>query len=115
MAEAMKAPRCQGEICDCCGASAEIVARGFAERIANRYGYTLTELRREDRRREVVTVRRMVTCVLRGAGFSLPVIAGVLHRDHTTVLHTLRQVDAAIEAGVDQALPKMPHSIGAAA
>lgn len=106
-------PRHQGECCPGCGGSAEMVARDIAERIAKRYGYDLWELQSPSRARDRVTVRRMISCVLRRDGFSLPVIATALNRDHTTILFGLQRVDAAIDAGVGDALPKMPFHVGA--
>jgi hypothetical protein len=110
----MSAPRCQGDRCPACGASAKSLASEMGERIARRYGYELHELQAPGQKRDAVTVRKLIACVLREAGFSLPVIACVLNRDHSTVLHGLKQVERALEAGVGSALPRPPHALAGA-
>lgn len=109
----MNAPRQQGERCPCCGCPSESIARGIAERVAVRYGYDLAELRGPSRKQDRVTVRRAIACLLRQEGFSLPVIALVLNRDHATILHGLRRIEEATEAGFADALPRMPFAVGA--
>lgn len=58
-----------------------------------------------------MTVRKLISCVLRERGYSLPVIGLVLNRDHTTILSGLQTVERARVAGVDSALPEPPFPL----
>lgn len=57
-------------------------------------GLTLDELRSRDRHRELVEARQDVALALRRDGWTLTAIGKLLHRDHTTVLHSLRRAEA---------------------
>jgi hypothetical protein len=58
--------------------------------IAAAAGVTLQDLRGPSRRREIVELRRQIAAHLQSCGLSLPAIARLLQRDHTTVAHLLR-------------------------
>jgi chromosomal replication initiation ATPase DnaA len=80
----------------------------IADRIARRYGCDLSELRSPNRRKDLVTLRKLIVAVLRGAGFSYPVIGRALDRDHSTLIQNQRKIEEAEKAGFGTAVPGMP-------
>jgi chromosomal replication initiation ATPase DnaA len=58
--------------------------------IAHRYGVTLAELRGPCRESELVEARVAAIHHLYGLGFGVGAIGRALNRDHSTVLHHLR-------------------------
>jgi hypothetical protein len=70
-------------------------ARAVIKRVARDFGLTLADLRAHDRSPRMVRIRWEAA---RAAGeetdASLPQIGRILYRDHTTVLHGLRQLGA---------------------
>lgn len=63
-----------------------------AERIAAIYGVTLDDLRKKDRCKSIVIVRKRAMKAVRDLGASLKEVGAVFERDHTTVIHSLRKV-----------------------
>jgi hypothetical protein len=69
----------------------EVVA--VVRRIAERHGLSLAELRSPSREPHLVRSRWVAAAVARRiCGASLPQLGRVLNRDHSTVLHGLRQL-----------------------
>lgn len=67
----------------------------FARRVALAHGTTMTDIRGNGRRMQAVTARMELYWT--GSvihGLSLPVIGRIMHRDHSSVFHGRRQVDA---------------------
>jgi len=63
--------------------------------ILSRYGLTIADLRAGGRRRDDVTqARQQVSWTLRQAGWSYHKIGRYLHRDHSTIVHAVRQWEA---------------------
>lgn len=68
------------------------VPRGLAEIVviqANKYGFTLSQLRGPSRERGRLSARRSIARLARGEGFSFPQIGRALNRDHSTVMSML--------------------------
>lgn len=63
--------------------------RMAAETIAEQAGLSLADVQGPRRDKQTVAVRRVVVRYLRAEGLSLPAIARLLRRDHTSVLHLL--------------------------
>jgi len=66
-----------------------------AEIVAKVFGYSLTELRGPCREQRLAQVRWIAAAALRDRNLSLPRIGRVLNRHHTTILHGLRELEAA--------------------
>ena len=62
--------------------------------IANTHGLTVDRFKARDRHREVAWPRQEVMLAAHRAGYSMPQIGRFLGRDHTTVLHGIRQAEA---------------------
>lgn len=70
-------------------------ARAVIKRVARDFGVTLADLRAHDRSPRMVRIRWEAARAAREeTDASLPQIGRILYRDHTTVLHGLRQLDA---------------------
>jgi len=70
--------------------------REQAVRHAAALGYTLEQLQRPDRHRDVTLARQQVTWkLLREDGFSSPAVGAALCRDHSTILAAAARVEAA--------------------
>jgi chromosomal replication initiation ATPase DnaA len=64
----------------------------LAKLAADRYGVTVDAIFSERRRRAEVLARRDAWRMARTLGWSLPEIGERFNRDHTTILHGLRQI-----------------------
>jgi hypothetical protein len=65
-------------------------------RVASKQGYDLGELRSTSRAPDLVRIRWQAMAAARAeTAASLPQIGRILNRDHSTVLHGLRRVEAA--------------------
>lgn len=60
-------------------------------KLAARESMTVDELRRDDRRQEIVDARARVATSLRMSGLSYIRIGRLLHRDHSTVINLVRR------------------------
>lgn len=65
-----------------------------AERVAQAHRLTLAALASPSRRRRVVVVRDAAALAMRQAGATLAEIGAVLHRDHSTIVDSLRRASA---------------------
>ena len=64
----------------------------MASHFAKRFDMELADLRRPDRLRDTIRVKREIIRLLRGEGYTLVAIGCCLgYADHTTVLHHLRR------------------------
>ena len=54
---------------------------------------TVEEITGPSRARPLTWLRFAIMAEMRGRGLSLPTIGRLLHRDHTTILHGLRQAE----------------------
>lgn len=63
------------------------------EAAANLYGVTPTEIRTKSKDKANVAARQMAHWLLREQGLSLPAIASITNCHHTTVMHSLRQIE----------------------
>lgn len=61
---------------------------------ADLYGVDVDEVLSTSRNDRVVRARQAACWLLRGHGMSLPEIGKAIGRDHTTVLHAVRKIDA---------------------
>ena len=69
-------------------------ARGIRRIVAPilvKHGLTWADIIRDDRRQELVLVRREVYHALRGLGWSYPVIAQLCERDHSSVHYAVQK------------------------
>ncbi len=57
--------------------------------IARYYGVTWEEITGRSRKRHFTKPRCAIAVMLRGKGWSYPRIGALLHRDHTTVMHSI--------------------------
>ena len=55
-----------------------------------KFGFDITELRRQDNSRKVVKARRWIVVRARQEGYSFPVIGAFLRRHHTSVINLWR-------------------------
>lgn len=69
--------------------------RLIAYRVSQETGYTLKELRGKARYAPLVRARWECFVRCRAEGYSMPEIGAFFRRDHTTVLHGLRQMGCA--------------------
>ncbi|MBY0514966.1 MAG: hypothetical protein K2P78_13755, partial [Gemmataceae bacterium] len=70
---------------------------GIVRRVAAAFGVTERELRGPSRLRRVLVPRQVAMYLARAVGgWSLPRIGAAFDRDHTTVLHAVRKVEAAL-------------------
>lgn len=66
--------------------------------VSEYYGHSLTVIRLKCRRREYVVTRQVMMYLMkRFSNMSLKDIGGRFHRDHTTVIHAIRTVNALME------------------
>ena len=66
----------------------------LAEAVAAEFGVTTSQITSVKRGSETVCAARGWICrIAHGRGYSLPAIGRYLHRDHTTVLHAIRQTE----------------------
>lgn len=77
-------------------------AKRLIQAVADHFAMPLSDLLAQDRVPRVVRARGVAAYLLREMNFSLPAIGAVLHRDHTTIHHQLRRVQAMV-AGGDEA------------
>lgn len=77
--------------------------------VSGYFGVTLAEMTGPDRRRRIVTARHVAAWCLRRSGFSFVDIGLALNRDHTTIMASVRRVDAerVADPGVCAALDRM--------
>jgi len=65
--------------------------RDLVEPVLQRHQLTWKDISGRSRRRPIVMARQECMWVMRSAGMSYPLIGRFLRRDHTTVLHGVRQ------------------------
>jgi chromosomal replication initiation ATPase DnaA len=65
--------------------------------IAELYGYTAEDVLGKSKLKALVAVRRKCIVWLRGKGYSTTEIGRIMHRDHSTIVHSLQKVAAAAE------------------
>lgn len=70
--------------------------RAIAAEVSEQTGIPLASILAHGRRAEVVRARWLVWAIARGQGFSLPQIARATGHNHTSVLHALRRMEAAL-------------------
>lgn len=76
-------------------ARADAYAGDEVRAILSRYGLTIADLRAGGRRRkDVIQARQQVSWTLRQAGWSYHKVGRYLHRDHSTIMHAVRQWEA---------------------
>ena len=74
-------------------------ADAIVSKIARRYGLTLEDLKGSELRRDVSQPRQHAMWSIRRIfGWSLPQIGRYFGRDHTTILHGIRQHEARISS-----------------
>jgi chromosomal replication initiation ATPase DnaA len=54
-------------------------------------GYALNEIISPRRQRHLVDARQAIAKGLRSKGYSFPAIAGVMRRDHTSIIHLVQR------------------------
>jgi chromosomal replication initiation ATPase DnaA len=59
------------------------------EAIANVYDYTAEDILSKSKTRTLVTARRKCVVMLRRKGYSTTEIGRIMHRDHSTICHSL--------------------------
>ena len=73
-------------------------AESIAYEVASRAGLRVEDLKGANRKRQYSWPRQVaMTRIRRETGLSLPEIGRLFRRDHTTVLHAIRAVDARME------------------
>lgn len=67
---------------------------------AEKYGFTVEQIKGRQRPQDLVAVRRMIVCAIRSIKkengkpkYTLPEIGKLMDRDHTSILHLLQTVD----------------------
>lgn len=76
----------------------QIQANDVEKIIAEKFGYTLDEIRGKGRVSELVACRQVLMYFLRTkSGMKLAEIGKRFNRDHTTVIHSLRTVNGLLE------------------
>lgn len=63
-------------------------------RVCKHFGVTQAELTGPKRHAHLAQARHVLAWLLRERGFSFPAIGLCLQRDHTTIMHAVRKVDA---------------------
>tara|TARA_R100000152_G_C6592731_1_gene52630 strand:+ start:45 stop:383 length:339 start_codon:yes stop_codon:yes gene_type:complete len=70
------------------------IADEAVQTTSKQYGFTLAELREDNRRRTYSDMRSMLMHILRtNTGLSLTEIGFVFSRDHSCVIHNVKKVD----------------------
>lgn len=99
----------ESRVCPCCGhpmrplTTSEQAA--FAITLIESCGLDLAALRRPDRRRFLVEIRREVALYLKACGWGYSQIGGFLARDHSSVLNLLTQEPASAAEPVSALKP----------
>jgi chromosomal replication initiation ATPase DnaA len=65
--------------------------------IAELYGYTVEDILGRSKLKTLVKVRRKCVVRLREKGYSTTEIGRIMHRDHSTIVHSLQKMAAAAE------------------
>ena len=91
------------------------VPQELAEMVVQMAGRTpVTEIRSQSRRQDLVERRWEIAVAARAKGYSLPSIGRALNRDHTTILHALRQSKSPFSTGRSPSVPCEQQGIIAA-
>jgi chromosomal replication initiation ATPase DnaA len=80
--------------------------------VAAHFGMTLGDLRPDSRQKTQTAIRAIVAWTLRKRyEFSYPELAFMLHQNHTTIMHNVRKLDAAIQAGEDSQIVRVAQRV----
>lgn len=61
------------------------------DNIAQNYGYDVGDILGKSKFRKLVEVRQKCVLMLRGKGYSTTEIGRIMHRDHSTIVHSLQK------------------------